>query len=405
MTLQIETPTAAPRPASLRSRLLALLIVSAPLLACNAGESATTGRGPGGGGPGGGRGGPGGRGAEAIPVEVATVSVGSIDRTATLSGTLEPVRSVGVNAQLSGALLSVRAEEGDRVSAGQTLATVDARELQAQARSAEASLALARSTAERSAKMWKDRIVTEMEYERDQAALASAQASLDAIRTRLGYASVRAPIAGVVTEKRVEAGDVVQSQTRLFTVADVSTLVVRVDVSEMDVTGIRAGQEVGVTVDALGGAWFQGVVRRVFPAADSATRMVPVEVALGGPDARRLKPGFMARVTFTLGERPGVVLAPATAVVGSGDARAVVVVRDGRGVRRPVRLGAASGARVEILEGLAAGETVVVAGAENVRDSGAVRVVRPAGETGDSVVAERRAPDATGNRPAAGKAP
>ena len=336
----------------------------------------------GGGGGGGGRGGGGGDGdreQQPTAVETAPVTVGALRREVEVSGTLEPLLTVGVNAQLPGALLSVRVEEGDQVREGQVLAEVDAREIAAQVRSAEASLALAKATAARNEQLFREKVVTAMEHEAAQAALASAQASLDQLRARLGYATVRAPITGVITEKRLETGDVVQGQTRLFAGADVSTRVARVEVSELDVMGIRAGAAADVTVDALGGEGFRGVIRRVFPAADTATRMVPVEVALSGSAARRLKPGFMARVTFGLGERTGVLLAPSSAVVGSGDARAVFVVRGGRAERRAVRLGQVSGEQVEILDGLAAGDVVVTAGAENLRDGAAVRVVEPVG--------------------------
>jgi RND family efflux transporter MFP subunit len=312
-------------------------------------------------------------------VEVAAVTTGSLARETMVSGILEPIRTVGVNAQLPGALTAVHVEEGDYVRAGQVMAEVDAREIAAQVRSAEAALAFARSTAERTEQLYKEKIVTAMEHERDRAALLAAQATLDQLRTRLGYASVRAPMAGVVTEKRVEAGDVVQSQTRLFAVADVSTLVALMQVSELDVSGIGTGQGVDLTVDALGGIGFRGVVRRVFPAADTSTRMVPVEVAISGPSARRLKPGYMARATFKLGERPGVILVPSSAVVGSGDARGVFVVEGDHVERRPVRLGQSSGGRVEVLDGVRAGETVVVAGANDLRDGAQVRVVRPVG--------------------------
>lgn len=342
------------------------------------GSGAQRGGGPGGGGRGPG-GGQGGRSAGPVPVEVAAVRRGSVAREATVAGVLSPVRSVGVNAQLGGALLSVRVEEGDVVRAGQVLAEVDSRELRAQVRSAEASLELARSTAERSERLFKDRVVTAAEHERDQAALAAAQASFDALRTRLGYASVRAPTSGVITEKRVEAGDVVQTQTRLFTVADVSMLVVRVQVSELDIMGVSPGQSVDVTVDAFGATRFQGTIRRIFPAADSVTRMVPVEVGLGGATVRRLRPGYLARVTLRLGERPGVLLAPVSSVVGARDARAVFVVRGGKAERQLVRVGQGSGEVVEILEGLKEGDSVVVAGADNLRDGADVRVVPPIG--------------------------
>jgi RND family efflux transporter MFP subunit len=314
-----------------------------------------------------------------VPIEVAVVSRGSVAREATMAGVLAPVRTVGVNAQVGGALLSVRVEEGDVVREGQVLAEIDSRELRAQVRSAEASLALAKSTAERSTALLKDRVVTAAEYERDQANYEAAKATLDALRTRLGYAAVRAPMSGVITEKRAEAGDVVGSQSRLFTIADVSTLVVRVQVSELDVTGLRPGQTADVTVDAVGGAAFKGTLRRIFPAADSVTRMVPVEVALAGTAARQLRPGYLSRITFKLGERPGVLLAPASAVVGARDARAVFLKAGDKVERRMVRVGQATGNVIEILEGLVEGDTVVVAGTEQLRDGSQVRVVPPIG--------------------------
>jgi membrane fusion protein (multidrug efflux system) len=285
-----------------------------------------------------------------------------------------------VNAQLGGALLAVRVEEGDVVRQGQVLADVDSRELRAQLRSAEAALALAKSTADRSSVLLKDRVVTAAEHERDQAALASAQASAEALRTRLGYATVRAPVSGVITEKRAEAGDLIQAQGRLFTIADVSTLVVRVQVSELDISGLRERQPVDITVDAMGATRFGGTIRRIFPAADSVTRMVPVEVAISGSAVRQLKPGYLARVTVKLGERPGVLLIPAAAVVGSRDARAVFVVRGDKVERRLVRTGQAGGLLIEIVEGLNAGDSVVTAGTDQVRDGGQVRIVRPIGE-------------------------
>jgi len=314
-----------------------------------------------------------------VPIEVATITRGSVAREATMAGVLAPVRSVGVNAQVGGALLSVRVEEGNVVREGQVLAEIDSRELRAQVRSAEASLALARSTADRSAALLKDRVVTAAEHERDQANYEAAKATLDALRTRLGYAAVRAPTSGVITEKRAEAGDVVGSQSRLFTIADVSTLVVRVQVSELDITGLRPGQTADVTVDAVGGAAFRGTLRRIFPAADSVTRMVPVEVALAGTAARQLRPGYLSRITFRLGERPGVLLAPVTAVVGARDARAVFLKKGDKVERRLVRVGQASGSVVEVLEGLVEGDTVVIAGTEQLRDGSQVRVVPPVG--------------------------
>lgn len=311
------------------------------------------------------------------PVEVVTVTRGTLARTTTVAGILEPLRTVGVNAQLSGSLLSVNAEEGNYVRVGQTLARIDARELEAQVKSAEASLEFAQSSATRSDDLWRQRIITASEYERDRAALAAAQATLEQLKTRLGYAVIQAPISGVVTEKRLEAGDIVSPQTRLFSVADVSTLVSRVMVSELEVPLLRPGAVVDVSVDALGGARVPGRIRRVFPAADSATRLVPVEVALSGASVAQLRPGYTIRATFRLGTRDDALLVPTRAVMGPAGARTVVVVSQGRGERRMVRVGPDIEGTTQVLEGLSLGDTVVVAGQALLRDGSPVRIVQP----------------------------
>jgi RND family efflux transporter MFP subunit len=290
----------------------------------------------------------------------------------------------------------VLVEEGDRVAAGQPLAEIDAKELQAQLRAAQATLDLAESTAKRSEGLLRDKIVTTAEYERDHAARASARASLEQLQTRLAYASIRAPIAGVITEKHVEAGDVVSTQARLFSIADVSTLVSRVQVSELDVPLLSTSTVVDVSVDALGGDRMTARIRRIFPAADSATRLVPVEVALTGSALRNLRPGYTIRAQFRLGTRAEALLIPTRALVGPFGARSVFLVHDGKAERRAVRVGPDFEGRSEVLDGLSVGDSVVTAGNAMLREGGAVRIVTPLAplETGP----DRRPIDATSTR-------
>jgi len=326
-------------------------------------------------------GGPGGMGMEdrIVPVEVATVTAGRIARDVSVSGVVEPIRTIGVNSQLAGALRTVVVEESDAVRAGQVLATLDDRELAAQLRSAEAGLEVARAAWERAEQLWARQVITAAEYERDQAAFAAATAQVDQLRTRQGYATVRSPLSGVIIEKNVEAGDIVGVQTRLFSIADLSTMVVRVRVSELEVVEIEPGAIVEVRLDAFPARAFAGRVRRVFPAADPATRLVPVEVALQGEAAATARPGFLARVTFGLQAKENVLLVPASAIVGGEGNEGVFVVETERVERRPVRVGLTSQGRVEILQGLEAGELIVSVGTNNLRDGATVRVVEPTG--------------------------
>lgn len=336
------------------------------------GQSAPAGRGAGGERP-------------PAPVEVAQARLDTVSRSVRATGTVEPIRTVVVNSQLGGALLSVAVEEGDRVSRGQVLARIDSRELQAQLRSAEANLEVARRAAERSEQLREQQIITVAEYEADQAEYAAVLATHDQLRTRINYATIRAPIAGVVLEKLVEAGHVVTGGTRLFTVGDVSPLVVRVPISELDVTALAAGDTVAVSLDALPAAELTGRIRRIFPAADSTTRLVPVEVALAGSAAGEVRPGFLARVRFALSPRSGVLTVPAPAIVEGTSGSAVFVVDDGRAVRRSVQRGETYDGRVEITAGLSPGDTVVVAGNAELRDGAAVRLSQaPAPSTATS---------------------
>ncbi len=298
-------------------------------------------------------------------------------RTVTLAGTIEPLRVVGVNAQLAGALGEVRVLEGARVREGDVLATIEIPELEAQLKSAQAALGFAQATAQRSEQLFAQRVIIASEVERDRAALAAARSTLEALEARRTFASVRAPMAGVVTERLVETGDVVSPNQRLFTVADVSTLLTRVQVSELDVGALAAGRNVRLAVDALPGETFTGRIRRVFPAADSVSRMIPVEVAVSGAASARLRPGYTARSTFNLSARDDAILIPARAVQGAAGNQSVYLVQQGAPVRRVVRVGSDVAGKAEIVEGLQAGDTVIVAGANEVREGGRIRIVDP----------------------------
>jgi membrane fusion protein, multidrug efflux system len=355
---------------------LGLLVLTAALVGlsgCSRGEATQSSQGAAGGQ---GASGAGRRGQPRVAVvSTVPVSTGSIARSVTVSGVVEPLRTVAVNSQLSGAVIALRVEEGTVVRAGDTLAELDGRELQAQLAAADASFQVAEAAFERAQQLRDRQIITLPEYEQQRTAHAAAKAALDQLRTRIGYTHILSPVDGVVTQKLVEAGDAVGTQGRLFSVAEVSTLVVRVGVSELDVVELREGDPVEVDLDAFPDRSVSGHIRRIFPVADPTTRLLPVEVALD-PSARSfVRPGFLARTTFALNERSGVLLVPQGALVGGGNSQAVYVVEDGHAVRRTVETGLTSQGSVEVTAGLKAGEAVVTLGNNLLRDGAEVRVV------------------------------
>jgi RND family efflux transporter MFP subunit len=316
-----------------------------------------------------------------VAVEVAMVERIALTRSVGVSGVVAPLRMVGVNSRVAGSVLELHVEEGDAVREGDLLALLDGRELEAALAAAEASYQVAEAALERAERLRERQVITVPEYEAERTAHAAARAQLDQLQTRLGYTRVTAPAAGVVVEKSIEAGDVVNTNARLFSLAEVSTLVVRVGVSELDVVQISVGDEAEVRLDALPQGAFTGRVRRIFPSADPETRLVPVEVALESAAGQIARPGFLARVNFALDARVDALVVPQSALLAGAASDAVFVVEDGRALRRSVERGLTSQGRVEILDGLREGETVVTVGHNNLRDGAEVRVVARDGQT------------------------
>jgi RND family efflux transporter MFP subunit len=312
---------------------------------------------------------------------VAAVDRRELSREVTLTGPVEPLRLVGVNSRSAGTILTVRVVEGDRVRPGTLLAELDARETAAQLERARAVLANARTAFERAQQMRASAIVTDAEFEQARATHATARSDVDLWETRLDFTRVLSPTAGVVTAKLIEAGSAVGVNQRLFDIADDSLLVVRVQMSELDVVHVQRGVPVAVILDAQPGALLAGWVRRVFPSADAQTRLVPVEVALrSAPAGVTVRPGFLARVRFDLERRPDALVVPAAAVgAGSAGSYALVVQTDSL-IRRSIETGITLGGQVEILRGLAPGELVVTSGLVNLRAGMPVRIA--AGSTG-----------------------
>ncbi len=328
--------------------------------ACSGGQSA--GRGP-------------DRGELVLPVAVAPAARRDLARSVTVTGPVEPVRMVGVNSLMAGTVLALHSQEGDWVRPGEVLAELDARESRAQLERARAVLASAEAAFERNRQLHENQIITTTEFEQSRSDYQVARSDAELWRTRVEFSRITAPSAGLVTAKHVEAGSAVSPNQRVFDVADMSLLVVRVRLSELEIVHLRPGAAVAVSVDAYPGVAVPGRIRRVFPSADQDSRLVPVEVALGAlPRGVAVRPGFLARVTFALDRREGTLAIPAPAV-GVGEEGAYVYVVDADSVqRRTVGLGLTADGWVEIARGLREGELVVTSGHTNLRPGSRVRV-------------------------------
>lgn len=317
--------------------------------------------------------------APAVAVEVARPVRGEM--AAVYSGTapIEAEQEARVVAKVGGEVRRLLVEEGDRVRAGQALAVLDGDRLRLELAQAKATLVKLERDYARNIELQKRGIVGAAAFETLKYELDAQRAATDLVALQLSYTEIRAPIDGVVADRRIKAGNTVQPNDVLFTVTNPKPLVTHVHVPERELRKLAPGQVARVQVDAAGGA-FDATIRRIAPVVDSATGTFKVKLELVDPQSR-LKPGMFARVNIVYERRPDALQLPRTAIVDAEAGPMVFVVDGGKAVARPVRTGLVNGGVVEVLAGVKDGEQVVVVGQNGLKAGNDVRVVAAAPAT------------------------
>jgi len=302
----------------------------------------------------------------------APVASSAAARVAAYDGVVEAVRQTVLSAQVSGAVVELHARAGDRVKAGQVLLRLDARAAEQQAGAADAQARAARAAEdaatkelERQRQLFRMNFISqaaldraEAEYRSTQAQAAAQRASAGAARTESAFYVVKAPYDGIVSDVSVTVGDMALPGRPLLTVHDPAALRVTAALPQTAAPGADSAP-----LAELPGATPARIVPlrwQVLPAADPATHTVELRLEL--PPATLAAPGMFARVWLAgrAVEAPALWV-PAQAVVRRAELTGVYVIgADGRPLLRLVRLGAAGGAQVEVLAGLAAGERVAL---------------------------------------------
>lgn len=312
--------------------------------------------------------------AEQPPVSVTTVAVtdGEVPVTLRLAGTLRGNRETDLAANASGRITATSVERGASVKAGQVLAKVDVREAALAARQAKAEAESARVQedqakieCERYEKLKAKGAVTDAEYQQRitqcrtlplQVRAASARASLAA--KNVGDGVIRAPFAGVVTERYVEVGQFVRDDSRVVTIVSLDQLRLEFAVPEADIAKVKDDMSVRFSVAAYPDKPFEAKVRFISGAVRPETRDLTVEAVVENSGGS-LKSGMFADVELLTGKRTLPTI-PAAAIIERDDQSHAFFVVDGRLEERVLSLGPKSGDRVGVQKGARAGEQVVV---------------------------------------------
>ncbi len=298
--------------------------------------------------------------ARAHLVEVVTVQAERLVHTTQRTGTLAARRSVRIFNQEEGRIEQLAVHEGSPVKQGQVLVRLDARLLAVQLDKAVATRKQAEDDLKRIKALSAKRVATRERLGQAETQLSVAKAEEALIRTRLDYAEIKAPFDGIVTERRVEPGDVAPRHSHLLTLIDPKTLYTKVAVSELMLPRLKVGSGVDVRIDALGDKVWPGRLGRIHPTVDPRTRQGLVEVEMVEVPASA-SAGQLCRVTL---RAPEVIrkVVPFAALRHDQQGEYIFLVTDGKAALRRTRTGLRLDDRVEVLDGIEAGDKVVVRG-------------------------------------------
>jgi membrane fusion protein (multidrug efflux system) len=322
---------------------------------------------------------------------IAVVVNGVLQSGPTVSGAIMPEREAAVRAQVGGSVLQTFVDQGQAVRRGQTLARIEAGGLQDVYLSARAGVTAASNNADiarrelaRSEKLLAAGAIAERDIEQARRAAIAANAGLADARARLATAQkqvgntvITAPMAGIVSDRQVSAGDVVQPGALLFNVVDPSSMRLEGSVPAEQLSQVRLGAPVSFTVNGYPGRTFTGKVTRINPTADPATRQVRIVISIPNTEGR-LVGGLFANGRLASQSHNGMVV-PASAVDSRSNVPAVFRIKNGRLERVPVQLGLRDEAAetVEIASGVQVGDTLLLGAAQGITTGTIVKVSTP----------------------------
>lgn len=301
---------------------------------------------------------PGGR---AVAVEAVEVQATEIRSSVKAVGTLLAEASATLRSEIPGQVIEIHFEEGQRLSKGDRLFSLEDTVLKAEVNEARANAERSEAAYKRAQEMYAKNLISATEYDTARADHNVDVARLLSSRAVLSKTTIRAPFDGFVGLRQINIGDYATIGQELVDVVQLDPLRVDFSVPETLLAKVKPGQTVEVTVDAYPDDVFEGEITAVAPKSDIQGHSIEVRANLPNSELK-LRPGLFVSVNVFLSARPDAIVIPEQAIWPIGQQKTVYVIVDGKAERRVVTIGERQPGRVEILSGLEVGEMVVTAG-------------------------------------------
>lgn len=316
----------------------------------------------------------------ATPVRVAEAAEGPAAPAIRTSGLLANEDEFRLSFKVGGVIKSISVNEGDRVRRGQKLAEIEQTEIDAQVEQARQAHVKAQRDFQRGERLYADNVISLEQLQDLKTQTAVSEATLQAAQFNWSYAAIVAPHDGTVLRRMAEERELVAAGAPILVLGTAQGFVVRAGLADREIVQVKSGDRADVRLDALPNAKLQGTVTEVASAADVASGLFTVEVAIEGADLP-LRSGLVAKLTIepAAAKNGSRVYVPIAAIVeGQGDRASVFVLEDGRARRRDVNVAFIEADRVALLDGIRAGEQVITDGALYLEDSEVVSVQKEA---------------------------
>lgn len=303
-------------------------------------------------------------------VRISTVESSLFQETIFANGTLRANEAVDLRAEISAMVTGIFFEDGAMVPEGELLVKLDDRELKAEKRTLERRLQFARLEEERQRTLLEDGGTTEAAFDEALFERELVETQLELVKARLDKTEIKAPFDGLLGLRRVSRGDLVDPGTSIVSVRQIHPLKLDFPVPERFLPRVSIGMPVSIA--AAGGREFDGEVVALEPQIDEETRMISLRALVDNEDGRLLPGGFVS-VELILDEIEDALMISSTALIPGLGKNLVYVVADGKVEAREVETGFRTRDQVQIVEGLRAGEKIVVQGVQGVRAGQEVR--------------------------------
>jgi membrane fusion protein, multidrug efflux system len=338
---------------------------------------------------------------DAVPVEVAAAARAPISANYSGTASLVADHEAQVVAKTSGVIKKLYVEEGDSVKAGQLLAEIDDLDARSKLASAEAQMHKSEATFAHAEAAIPKQLIPQFEYEQDKYDLQDKRAAMESARLQLEYTRVLAPVEGIIAERSVKVGNMLQANQNVFRIVGMDPLQAVLNVPERQLGILKSGQAVQLEADALPGQKFTGVILRIAPVVDSNSGTFRVTTQFRDKTGT-LKPGMFARIDIVYDHHDDALTVPRSALVEEDGETAVFVVEKATpessvatknaataetkaaiappadsfvAHRRLVKVGYTDSDHVEIRSGIDEGARVITVGRNAVRDGTAVQVI------------------------------